>query len=1221
MITESLKNNATPSVAVRIFEDGEHRFVMFPEFLKVMKNLKIDIDLEILTAYGRVTEEIPTITYREIIEMYGSKISKVEFLIVPVRRAKHAAVPIITHDGDLCICAVDALWKILQDIIHVKKLFRRATSKDLNLIEEFINNVTEYFNGEDISPFFVGNKRLESLQKEYNAEFALLNLPENRTEIRRIPLSGFDVEDLQKELEHLKLPRFFPNITSYAKQAIDKLLESKFEEYLDTADLFKAVEYCQMACIFEHFPKLKDFLHSQKACHRVINVQCTECSVKKTKNKKTMWKEHVISEVVKVQFDLEKESLYDPIYKLADGSRFQTSNSSLSRETARKRIENFERKKKKPGNSNCNDATNELLEFSCIKESEAGPLLSGTINQMKLKEKLIEDRGQEHFLIHHKERKIYIRTILGTMMRHSDNKHVLTEEIIYNLPFILKQQDIFTYDNIRKLNVLTEKWKRAHDEERYSSINLKQLADIFDSFDIDKSKITLIPDGMSIIFVKNNVHGPFYINSNRGKLISSSHACFHIFKEYVSFADWKEVFHCGHETPIETCPCKVRNDILNLFEKWLDGDENLYRTKKEVDVSLDDVGRSYDRVLWKGDNRLNVSLKDQKPKVSVYMGILLEEEVLGITLEKFNSNKVKEAARRVKTERWRMAAVGLILSLTVFLGPKHTEFYNPLIKCITLMMPCIEFKTSEDIERFLAYGNDFKSMAKEEIDRRYESFKSRRSKNMLEATAEDVFLDVFENIKDGSLLQSVMKKTPNETLPQEELQNEEVLHNEDDTLENVEVVIENSGDEDERQQEPTTNRKNEVEWCKKCYRTSQLLSKMKGMYSVKKGEATELENAMKIVQQQLGEMKERENEVEAHFKRKYGNEMEEVKRKVENETLEAYKASVGVIRSENERLKTKLSELETINEVNEVELQRLRTENEKWTKDFGELARNIERNYQSEALREEDAMREEIKRLRAEVSNCKNQSSSGSHNSLHVPQKSHTVPLPASSSPSSSVSSSYSPSPPPVLPKPVQNSVIPNAELNVEKMLNYLKTQKHRVEGVKSISEASNIVKRIRVNTFENAVSERANKELQSFKMEHEAYLKALDENILLIEKNRQITRDQLISLPKEPTFSPWLMNKYKDVTENRNQRVPRKHLQANTHQNVQPPPRPPPDEISDRECLLCLEIAEIRGSIKCFSCSRRYHEDCISPWLRINSTCPTCRKGMLDPKEYPPLS
>ncbi|EGT42464.1 hypothetical protein CAEBREN_31859 [Caenorhabditis brenneri] len=730
---------------------------------------------------------------------------------------------------------------------------------------------------------------------------------------------------------------------------------------------------------------------------------------------------------------------------------------------------------------------------------------------------------------------------------------------------------------------------------------------------------------MSSLFAKNNVHGPFYINSNHGKLISSSHACYHVFIKYVSLANWKEVYHCGHETPIETCPCKVRNDILNLFEKWLNGDENLYITKKEVDASLDDVGRSYDRVLWKGDNRLNVSLKTQKPEVLVYMGILLEEEVIGLTLEKFHSNKVKEAARRVKVERWRMVAVGLILSLTVFLGPKHTEFYNSLMKCITWMMPFIELKTYEDIERFLAYGKGFKSMAKKDIERRYEGFKSRRDKKKLEATAEDVFLDIFENIKDGSLLKSVMKENPNETLPQEELQNkEEELQNEDDTLANDEVLVdENSGDEDERQQQPTTTSKNEVEWCKKCFRTSQLLSKMKEKYSMKKGEATELENAMKRNQQKLVEMEERENKVEAHFKRKYENEMEEVKRKVENETLEAYKASVGVIRSENERLKVKLSELETINEVNEVELQRLRTENEKWTKDFGELARNIERNYQSEARREEDAMREEIKRLKEEVSNLRNQSSSGSHNSLHAPQKFHIIPLSASSPSSSSASSSYAPSPPPALPKLIadQHSVIPNTDLNVEKMLNYLKNQKHKVEGVKSISEASSIVKRIRTNTFEKAISERAGKELQSFKMEHEAYLKALDGNISLIQKNEQITRDQLISLPKEPTFSPWLMNKYKEVTENRNQRLPRKHLQANTHQNVPPPPRPPPDEIMDRECLLCLDIAEIQGSIKCFSCSRRYHEDCISPWLRINSTCPTCREGMLDPKEYPPLS
>uniref|UniRef100_A0A1I7TYR3 RING-type domain-containing protein n=1 Tax=Caenorhabditis tropicalis TaxID=1561998 RepID=A0A1I7TYR3_9PELO len=67
---------------------------------------------------------------------------------------------------------------------------------------------------------------------------------------------------------------------------------------------------------------------------------------------------------------------------------------------------------------------------------------------------------------------------------------------------------------------------------------------------------------------------------------------------------------------------------------------------------------------------------------------------------------------------------------------------------------------------------------------------------------------------------------------------------------------------------------------------------------------------------------------------------------------------------------------------------------------------------------------------------------------------------------------------------------------------------------------------------------------------------------------------------------------------------------------------RRPPDELDDRECLICMvEMISFQGTVKCFSCSRRLHNDCATRWLKEKSTCPACYDPMLDPNEYPPLS
>lgn len=55
----------------------------------------------------------------------------------------------------------------------------------------------------------------------------------------------------------------------------------KAERYLRTCDLFHAVEYCQLICIFNRIPKLKEFLHNQKGCERIPGLNCDDCEKEK----------------------------------------------------------------------------------------------------------------------------------------------------------------------------------------------------------------------------------------------------------------------------------------------------------------------------------------------------------------------------------------------------------------------------------------------------------------------------------------------------------------------------------------------------------------------------------------------------------------------------------------------------------------------------------------------------------------------------------------------------------------------------------------------------------------------------------------------------------------------------------------------------------------------------------------------------------------------------
>ena len=49
------------------------------------------------------------------------------------------------------------------------------------------------------------------------------------------------------------------------------------------------------------------------------------------------------------------------------------------------------------------------------------------------------------------------------------------------------------------------------------------------------------------------------------------------------------------------------------------------------------------------------------------------------------------------------------------------------------------------------------------------------------------------------------------------------------------------------------------------------------------------------------------------------------------------------------------------------------------------------------------------------------------------------------------------------------------------------------------------------------------------------------------------------------------------------------------------------------RNCSICLAPYEVGESVRTIPCLHYFHQDCIDPWLKSNSSCPVCKHSCLD--------
>jgi hypothetical protein len=55
-----------------------------------------------------------------------------------------------------------------------------------------------------------------------------------------------------------------------------------------------------------------------------------------------------------------------------------------------------------------------------------------------------------------------------------------------------------------------------------------------------------------------------------------------------------------------------------------------------------------------------------------------------------------------------------------------------------------------------------------------------------------------------------------------------------------------------------------------------------------------------------------------------------------------------------------------------------------------------------------------------------------------------------------------------------------------------------------------------------------------------------------------------------------------------------------------------------DATCPICLSEFDLDEKLRVLPCKHHFHDGCVDEWLRVNSTCPSCRRD-IDPQSNSP--
>uniref|UniRef100_A0A1I7TLA2 RING-type domain-containing protein n=2 Tax=Caenorhabditis tropicalis TaxID=1561998 RepID=A0A1I7TLA2_9PELO len=105
-------------------------------------------------------------------------------------------------------------------------------------------------------------------------------------------------------------------------------------------------------------------------------------------------------------------------------------------------------------------------------------------------------------------------------------------------------------------------------------------------------------------------------------------------------------------------------------------------------------------------------------------------------------------------------------------------------------------------------------------------------------------------------------------------------------------------------------------------------------------------------------------------------------------------------------------------------------------------------------------------------------------------------------------------------------------------------------------------------------------------------YIKSVNRHIEKLRIQPEIPSNWVPNLPDFPQFSQQFLDQYKKTMKSEAPRICENLIKS--------------QELEDKECLICMEdVDSNENTVKCENCKRRYHNTCISDWLKKRQCAP----------------
>ncbi|KAF1762741.1 hypothetical protein GCK72_011003 [Caenorhabditis remanei] len=1178
-----LLNRSSASIVVRIFEDVGQKFVMKSE---LFKDDRISSSNESFQTLKDENGIIWTIDANEVFKTLGGKIGFIEFISVPIQRAKHAAVPIATPSGDHCILASDAVSELLRRLISALKVFQNLNTNDWQAVTQYIDLLNTVFPLNATHKFFIDTSKFEKFKCKTDDFWAKIQTDSSKKVVRDVGIYGFDVEFLKEELKILELSTAFPDIIDKAEIAYQYVFKMRRGPTLETSDLIDAVEVCQLICLLEKFPQLKEFFHNQNYCNRIPSVQCNQCSSppprfptlmpwSDTSDLKEIHEQHV---VLRFPRGLINAREIDWNLDLPNFKTITTNLKCLSFDQFSKLSPKFF-----------------LVDLDDLKHIKTDQFEEFMLNE-------------ESFLKYHPNKKMYIRTVPIAL-----TLYVFTDDVLEICSTLLKQQNV----SIKVINDRLKKYRRTwkkEEEHFYKLIGLDEFKSILKELKVNEQLITIVPDMVynrtQFRMSDASATDVAEVFSPDGKrVIDSSQAVFYIFQRTVCGVNWK--LECCKTHP--ECRDNYKKRVINLMRKYADMKEGTLVLLGHV---MDNVTALRNHCTYKQQAQLRLPeylLYNYHPTQLIYLSLYYSiADAYGLRRHEFHSNGPNPV-----TNIWTYRAVYIAGWAEAFFSEPELDDLSIIIQrtVINVIPNDIVMKEQKTLSAILNLTfnppnrtiNQVKPVEKE--TKKCEVSKASSSNSKVTKTtdlgekkkevvsSEDVRDLRVQEVPKSPITEEISEKPLIKSTNQNEKESKKDLELADLYDKNVDDLKKKLAEAEKRLE--MTEKKKALEMKKQMEKYEKMTSKCECLElrikELEEENAAEIQEQVEKYEQKVKKYEELEKKSKETERGMKENEkkMKELEMKKDKE-LDEYKTKM--IKSDEAKdkririlCKNALDSTKEIKKLKstvtkiEAENVKMKKENNQFVQKLAQKPNGLEGK--EKQISEKNRIIKELKEanrkmlLEKEATRKVIQDTiSMSSTQLQMLQRLLT------NSPSSETTSETAP--------------IENRETSDSFETQLRNLQRHRdwMSDKKEIEPVKDMVKRLVSLSNRPDIHLFANYELQKYEGNIQNYLQAVEVNIKKLQESADVSK--LPPLPEIPQLSVKFVSELWSEVD-----------RARAH------------EVKDSECYICSdEMKENEKTLECRHCKKITHWECASKWLKSKQTCAHCRQKQLDPNEYPDL-